>query len=156
MTTKEIFDMLSSYFGNVNIEFHEATAGDSYISTAPADFLNICRYLRHEPKTDFDYLRLISAVDFGAHFSSIYHLYSYQHGHSVTLRVDLDKQNPSVPSVTDIWQSANWHERECYDMMGILYDGHPGLTRILLPHDWDGFPLRKDYKQPESYHGIKH
>jgi NADH-quinone oxidoreductase subunit C len=71
------------------------------------------------------------------------------------LRVVLDREKPEVPSLSGIWKTADWHEREAYDFFGIQFTGHPNLTRILLPADWEGHPLRKDYVEQERYHGIK-
>jgi len=69
--------------------------------------------------------------------------------------VRVPKDNPHVPSVESVWKTANWHEREAYDLIGVVFDGHPDLRRILLPDDWEGHPLRKDYKVPEFYNGMK-
>jgi len=66
----------------------------------------------------------------------------------------VERADPRIPSVADLWPAAEWHEREAYDMMGIVYEGHENLRRILLPDDWEGFPLRKDYVPPKSYHGL--
>jgi NADH:ubiquinone oxidoreductase subunit C len=107
-----------------------------------------------DPEMKFDYLRLISGVDWTDRLSSVYHLYSYTLGHGAVLRVDLDRTAPNVASVAGIWPTADWLERETYDLMGIVYEGHPGLTRIMLPDDWEGHPLRKDYVSPKEYHGI--
>lgn len=136
-------------------DYQEPTVGDGCIMVAPDKLLGVCRKLKEDQGLAFDYLKLITAVDRGEKLSSVYHLYSYAHNHSLTLRVDVDRANPSLPSVASLWMAANWHERECFDMMGIVYEGHPELRRILLPLDWEGYPLRKDYKQPASYHGIK-
>ena len=85
---------------------------------------------------------------------SVYHFLSYQHDHEAVIKIKLDRENPRVASVMDLWPAADWHEREAYDLVGIVYEGHQDLRRILLPDDWEGHPLRKDYKQPEEYHGI--
>jgi NADH-quinone oxidoreductase subunit C len=75
--------------------------------------------------------------------------------HEICLKVDVAVATPEVPSVSSIWPTANWHEREAFDMFGIVFTGHPDLRRILCPDDWDGFPLRKDFKVPEFYQGMK-
>src|SRR5690606_10281297 len=90
----------------------------------------------------------------------IYHLYSIPYNHHFTIKVALERDlvnsnPPNLPSVTSIWKGANWQEREIFDMYGIVFEGHPDLRRILLPEDWEGFPLRKDYKTQDYYHGIK-
>ena len=155
MTPAEIHKVLSETFGPAIGQWQEPAAGDPFILVTGERLHDICLTLKNEAQYHFDYLRMISALDHGDRFSSVYHLYSYRHGHSLTLRVDLSRDNPQTCSVSDLWPAANWHEREAWDMMGIVYTGHPDLTRILLPLDWEGHPLRKDYKQPESYHGIK-
>jgi NADH-quinone oxidoreductase subunit C len=129
-------------------------AGDAFVSVSPEVFHAVCLWLRDEPELAFDYLRLISGVDWTDRFGSVYHLYSYTRGHSLTLHVDLPREAPRVASVADVWPTADWHEREAYDLVGIVYEGHPELTRILLPDDWEGHPLRKDYQMPEEYHGV--
>ncbi|MBP8128130.1 MAG: NADH-quinone oxidoreductase subunit C [Candidatus Hydrogenedentes bacterium] len=154
MTTEEIHAQLKARFGDAVAEWRAVEHGDSYIQAAPAAWHDIAGFLRDEDGLRFDFLRLISGVDRGERFSSVYHLYSYEHGHAVTLRIDVERADPRIPSVADLWPAAEWHEREAYDMMGIVYEGHENLRRILLPDDWEGFPLRKDYVPPKSYHGL--
>ena len=84
----------------------------------------------------------------------IYHLYSIPFNRSLALRVVLPRDNPEVESLAGIWKSANWLEREVFDMYGVRFRGHPDLRRILMPADWEGFPLRKDYQHQETYHGV--
>ena len=85
----------------------------------------------------------------------IYHLYSITKNLHFVIKVVLDRETPSVPSITSIWGTANWHERETFDLFGIHFEGHPDLRRILLPANWEGFPLRKDYTTQEYFHGVK-
>jgi NADH-quinone oxidoreductase subunit C len=92
----------------------------------------------------------------------VYHLSSITKKHSMVVKVkiprwkdDVEGQCPEVPSVTSVWRTADWHEREVYDLSGIWFTGHPDLTRILCPEDWVGYPLRKDYEMPLEYHGIR-
>jgi NADH-quinone oxidoreductase subunit C len=86
-------------------------------------------------------------------------LYSIPYEHAFVMKVIVprgDEHNlPAVPSLCNVWKTANWHEREAFDLYGITFTGHPDLRRILLPTDWQGYPLRKDYKEQETYHGIK-
>jgi len=81
----------------------------------------------------------------------VYHLFSFRHRHRVALKVLVPREDPRVPTVTHLWPAANWHEREAFDLFGIIFDGHPDLRRILLPDDWEGYPLRKDYVVQEHY-----
>ncbi|HXA01825.1 MAG TPA: NADH-quinone oxidoreductase subunit C, partial [Cytophagaceae bacterium] len=114
-------------------------------------------------KLYFDFLSCLTGVDNGPAIGTmevIYHLYSIPFNHHIILKAELIRNNegeplPAITSVSNIWRSANWHEREIFDMYGIVFEAHPDLRRILLPADWEGYPLRKDYKHQEYYHGIK-
>lgn len=124
----------------------------------PEDLKKVCRDLHSHPSVFFDMLSCLSVVDNGPEAGTlelIYHLYSIPFNHHLALKVVLPRDQAEVDSVEDIWKTANWHEREAYDMFGIGFKGHPDLRRILLPADWDGHPLRKDYKQQEYYRGVK-
>lgn len=116
----------------------------------------ICRYLHDDPDLSFDYLVDVCGVDYlgkkEVRFEVVYHLYSMKHRHALRIKAEVQEGNPSIDSVMPVWVGANWHERECYDMLGITFNGHPDLRRILLPEDWEGYPLRKDYplKGPEK------
>jgi len=154
MTPFEIHQHLSEKFPCLLSPWEEPKAGDPFLLVRPEGLHQVCAYLRSQAGLEFNFLRLITAIDCGTALASVYHLYSLPRQHAVTLWVNLSRDNPRISTVTDLWPAANWLERECFDMMGIVYDGHPDLRRILLPADWDGFPLRKDYKAPDSYHGI--
>lgn len=122
------------------------------------DLLPVCEQLHKNPATYFDMLSCITGIDNGVEAGTmevIYHLYSIPFNQSLTLKVMLPRENPEVESVNSIWKSANWLEREVYDMFGIGFKNHPDLRRILMPADWKGFPLRKDYKHEEYYRGMK-
>jgi NADH-quinone oxidoreductase subunit C len=109
--------------------------------------VNICMFLKSDSRLRFNFLSDLLAVDYHPQvprFEVIYHLYSIPHKHRLRLKVKTD-EDEKVPSVTHIWRSADWAEREAYDMFGIVFDKHPNLKRIYMPGDWDGFPLRKDY-----------
>ncbi|MDA8154974.1 MAG: NADH-quinone oxidoreductase subunit C [Actinomycetota bacterium] len=116
-----------------------------------ASILDVCRFLHDDPEMDFDYLMDLCGVDYmgraepAQRFEVVYHLYSIARKHLLRLRARVPEEDARVASLTPIWNGANWHERECYDMFGIVFEGHPELKRILLPEDWQGFPLRKDY-----------
>ncbi len=109
------------------------------------DLLAVCHYLRDE--ANFDHLGCISAVDWKDHFESVYHVENYATGCVVQVNARIPHGDPKVASVCSIWNAANYHEREAWDLMGIVYDGHPNLTRILLPEDFKFHPLRKDFPQ---------
>jgi len=118
--------------------------------------LDIFRYLHDDPDLFLDYLVDVCGVDYlgkkEKRFEVVYHLYSIKHRHAVRVKAEVAGDKPSIDSVMPIWAGANWHEREAYDMCGIVFVGHPDLRRVLLPEDWEGYPLRKDYplKGPEK------
>jgi NADH-quinone oxidoreductase subunit C len=107
--------------------------------------------LRDDPKLAFDLLLDHLAVDLAAEqrFELIYHLYSTAHGHALTVTSSVPRAQPVAPTVSRVWPIAEWQEREVYDLMGVLYDEHPDLRRLFLEDDWQGFPLRKDYQDPD-------
>ena len=107
-----------------------------------------------------DWLANHSGVDYVAdgRMCCVYDLWSFEHRHSFAIKVYTPRENPSIPSVADLWPAADWHEREAYDFFGIVFDGHPALTRIMMPDDWQGFPQRKDYPLggiPVEYKGAQ-
>jgi NADH-quinone oxidoreductase subunit C len=107
----------------------------------------LCRFLHDTPELDFDYLVDICGVDYPSRiprFDVVYHLYSIKRRHRLRIKAGVG-EDESIHSVVSIWRAANWYERETYDMFGIIFDNHPDLRRILMPDDWEGYPLRKDY-----------
>jgi NADH-quinone oxidoreductase subunit C len=127
-----------------------------WIEIAPDKIETVCRYLCSETDLAFDYLMCLSGVDYNnGTLGVVYHLSSIKHHHKLVLKTVCPKDNPHVSTVSMIWGTANWHEREAFDLLGIIFDGHPDLRRILLPYDWEGYPLRKDYKVQEFYNGIR-
>ncbi len=109
----------------------------------------VCRWLHDDPETGMDHLRDLCGVDWlgkkDIRFEVVYHLYSLKHRHMIRLKAPVPEDDPTVPSVTSVWKGAEWHERECFDMFGIRFEGNPDLRRVLMPEDWEGHPLRKDY-----------
>ncbi|MCC6581550.1 MAG: NADH-quinone oxidoreductase subunit C [Phycisphaeraceae bacterium] len=126
------------------------------VHIAAASVRPVAEFLFHEPDLAFDWLSCLTAVDYVAdnELAVVYDLRSMKHGHEFAVKAFLGREQPVMASVTDLWPGANWHEREAYDLMGIVFEGHPDLRRILLPEDWAGHPLRKDYVFPREYHGI--
>ncbi len=113
---------------------------------------DICLYLRDEPSLKLDHLADLTAVDYsrypgdnGPRFEVVYNLISTLHRHRIRIKARVPEDDARIDSVSSIWQTANWHERETYDLMGVRFDGHPDLRRILMPEDWEGYPLRKEY-----------
>lgn len=144
--------------------FPQAVLGENRESTPMTlilhrDYLHqVCDFLYASDVTYFDSLSCLTALDNGVEVNTmevIYNLYSIPYDHHLMISVVLDRTKPSVDSISDIWRTANWHEREAFDLMGIQFEGHPDLRRILLPDDWEGHPLLKDYEVQEKYHDIK-
>ncbi len=157
MTSEDIYTKLKEEFGDSILSLEEVVL-DSFILVAPDATADIARYLAEEDELAFDSLMCLSGVDLGVkeeNLEIVYHLFSMTHRHTVVLKVHLPKEDPHIPSVEDIWKTANWHEREAYDLYGITFEGHSDLRRILMPEDWEGHPLRKDYKDPEFYRGMR-
>ncbi len=124
----------------------------------PTQIKAVCYWLRDTEEVYFDMLSCLTGIDNGVESNSmevIYHLYSIPYNIQLALKVIIDRSEPKIDSVNEIWKTADWHERECYDLLGIHFEGHPDLRRILLPEDWEGHPLRKDYQEQDKYHGIK-
>jgi NADH-quinone oxidoreductase subunit C len=141
------------------IERDEQIRGQLVVRVGRDRLLEVCALLRDDPRLRFEHLADVTAVDYLLYdpeggppgegrrprFDVVYHLYSIARGHRLRLKVAVDEDDPVVPSLVGLWPAANWGERETYDMYGIRFSGHPELTRILMPDDWQGYPLRKDY-----------
>jgi len=145
MTSQELLDLFSKSFGE-KIQNETEFRGETSFTIAASDVHEIAKFCRDE--LSFDYLLDITSIDnFGEdpRFEIVYHLYSMPHGVHLRLKLRVPEELGAVDTISDIWPTANWHEREAYDMMGIKFTGHPDLRRILM---WDGypfFPLRKDF-----------
>ena len=163
MSLEEIKQLLVGKFG-AEVIIKEETGGlQSALIIHPDKIADVCFELRDNEQTYFDLLECLSGVDYGIEenmFGIVYNLASIPYKTQLTLKVvkyhyrsraDL----PSFPSVSTVWRTAEWHEREAFDLFGISFKDHPDLRRILLPDDWEGYPLRKDYKAQEYYRGIK-
>ena len=129
--------------------------GKESLLVSPANWIEVATLIKNESDLNFDYLMCISSYDKGDDktYGVAYNLFSTTNNHYLEVRVETD-DNISIPSVFSLWKTALWHEREAYDMMGIQFDSHPDLKRILLPDDWEGHPLQKKFKEPDYYHGI--
>ncbi|HHJ52874.1 MAG TPA: NADH-quinone oxidoreductase subunit C [Caldithrix abyssi] len=153
MTAQEIHDRLQEKFPEAILEFNNEVL-QPFLQIKPDQFYPVCEYLRDNEDMDFDYLMNLAGVDYGEQLGAVYHLYSMSKKHKIVLKVTVSREDPKIPSIADLWRTADWHEREAYDLFGIIFEGHPDLRRLLLPEDWEGYPLRKDYVQPEYYHDI--
>lgn len=130
--------------------------GEASVTLRKDRIVEICRFLHDEPDLFFDFLVNLCGTDYlgrkDNRFEVVYNLYSIRHRHALRLKAEVPEKDISIASVVPVWAGANWLERECFDMFGIIFTGHPDLRRVLLPADWEGYPLRKDYplKGPEK------
>jgi len=156
LEAKEIHERLAARFGDAVVEFQESDHNPAS-KVKPESILDICAWLATEPDLLFDSLQCVSGVDYGVKLTLgvVYNIHSMRHHHAYCLKADLPRENPHLPSVCGVWRGADWLERETYDMIGCVFDGHPDMRRILCPDDWEGWPLRKDYEVQEYYHGVK-
>jgi len=157
MDAKAIHERLAGKFADkvtgVNLE-----VASPFAVVAPDAIVEVAGFCKSDPALAFDNLMCLSAVDYPKEapprMEVVYHLLSYRHDHTFALKVHLPRENPTVPTLEGIWGVANWHEREAYDMFGIVFTGHSDPRRILLPDDWIGHPLRKDWQDPDFYNGM--
>lgn len=157
MSQEEIISKLTAQFGEEKITALENCTPKG-ISLQTTDLIEVMTFLHYTEGFYFDSLSCLSGLDNGPEANTmevIYNLYSIPYNQHLTIKIELNRESPIVPTVESIWRTADWQEREAYDMYGIQFKGHPDLRRILMPADWDGFPLRKDYKQQEYYRGVK-
>ena len=173
MNTEDIFNILIEKFPNTNLELDDSLPHEAFITWDGVNLIEIATFLRDSKELLFDSLMNLSGVDDNnkktiknedgtetidhGTLSVYYHLHSMEFNHKVTLKVSVSRDEPKVESVESIWKTADWHEREAYDMFGIIFLNHPNLERILLPYDWEegSYPLRKDFETPEFYNGMK-
>ncbi|MBY0525884.1 MAG: NADH-quinone oxidoreductase subunit C [Gemmataceae bacterium] len=174
LKAEEIIAAVEEKFGG-RVKSKKLDAIDPFFVIEPGDLIEVCTFLRDDSRLRFEMLNSISGVDyfepdpkkapkagFEPHTEVVYHLSSITHHHRAVFKLILPRwkdnkpgELPDVPSVSSLWKTANWHEREVFDLSGINFVGHPDLTRILLSDDWVGHPLRKDYEFPLEYHGIR-
>jgi len=150
MKPEEIAALLSEKFAG-NIVESKPEALNPWSAVDPAAILEVCQFLRADERLSFDHLELLGGADYKDRIEVVYVVYSMKHHHRYTLKCRLPRENPALHTVESVWGVANWHEREAYDMFGVVFGGHSDPRRILCPDDWEGYPLRKDYKMPTRY-----
>jgi NADH-quinone oxidoreductase subunit C len=155
MEPAEIFSRLEKRFSGKVGDF-KGDVQEPYLLVDGEAIVEVCRFLRDDADLKFEVLSDQTAVDWPKEekIQLVYHLYSYTGRHQIVLKVDLPRANPKIATVENIWKVANWFEREIFDLFGVIFEGHSDLRRILLPEDWEGYPLRKDYIEQEEYDGI--
>jgi len=156
LNANEIHARLGARFGDAIGDLAGARRDNFCASVTPAAIADVCRFTKDDPELAFDCLSNLSGVDYPKRgvIEIVYNLYSYRHRHLFALKVGAPRDNPVVPTVSAVWAHADWQEREAFDLLGVTFTGHPDLRRILMPEDWPGHPLRKDFVEPEEYHGI--
>ena len=172
--SERIYNLLKQSFGD-GIVAYQADTIDPWIEVTADRLFEVCRFLQETPELNFDLLNCISGVDYfhtdpkkqakagwDPHLEMVYHLSSTSTRQRLVLKVKLPRwkddregELPELASVSSLWCTADWHEREVFDLIGVHFTGHPNLRRILCPEDWVGHPLRKDYEMPLEYHGIR-
>ena len=156
LDSTEIHARLKARFGDAVGDPFGTRRDNSGTTVEPARIEEVARFLKTERGLEFNCLSNLGGVDYPKRnvIEVVYHLYSYPHRHLFVLKVGAPRDNPVVPTVASVWSHADWQEREVFDLLGVQFAGHPDLRRILMPEDWPGHPLRKDFVEPEEYHGI--
>lgn len=152
MEALQIYERLKQRFPDKILETGGKLDGFTVVETA--GIIEVCRFLRDDSEMAFNCLSNETGVDYKDRIEVVYHLFSYKHRHGCVLKVKLPRENPVVTTVEGIWSGANWMEREIFDLLGVTFEGHSDMRRILMPEDWVGHPLRKDFVEPQEYHGI--
>lgn len=164
MNLAEFSSLLKEAFGEASILSQESEVAQPWLEVAPAQWPEMAQFLRDDERVYLDFLHCLSGVDRGGEenrFEVWYHLSSLIHEHQLVIKCvaftqgEDEEPRYEVPSVAAVWRAADWHERETYDLFGIHFTEHPDLRRMLLPEDWEGHPLRKDYQTQEYYHDIQ-
>lgn len=155
MTAKEIYERVRELCPDGVVGFDEEVP-EPFFKVEPARIHDVCRALRDGDSLKFHVLSDLTAVDLPKEnvIQVVYHLYSYDSRQQIVIKADVDRDAPRIATVEDIWKVANWFEREVFDLFGVVFEGHSDLRRILLPEDWVGYPLRKDFVEQEEYDGI--
>jgi NADH-quinone oxidoreductase subunit C len=155
MQAQEIYTRLENQFPG-KISGFQGEVFDPFLKVESPMIVEVCRFLRDDPNLRFEVLSDLTGLDMPKEdkLQVVYHLYSYSQRHQIVLKVDLPRDNAKIATVEEVWKAANWFEREVFDLFGVIFEGHSDLRRIMLPEDWTGHPLRKDYVEQEEYDGI--
>lgn len=118
------------------------------IMVPPEELKAFVLQMRSDPDLSMDYLFCLTCIDWKTHFTMVYHFSSTRYRHNIVVKAKIDRTNPQVETVSDIWRTAEMLEREVYDLFGVKFLNHPDLRRLIMPDDWQGWPLRKDFEDP--------
>ena len=184
MEHKAIYELLAQELGEGAIRLNDEESREPWTAVEPGRIAAACSFLRDDERLGFDQLMCLSGIDWDGFDENgkgksvailgytdegkpetsdrvaegdlgvAYHLYSHLHKHKFIMRTRLPRTSPNLPTVSDVWPTAGWHEREAWDLLGITFDGHPDPRRILLEEDWVGHPLRKDYQMPDKWENV--
>ena len=155
MERKELAGLLVTKLKDFGVETEEMLNDDLMLVINSRDLLHVMTILKKDPDLRFIFFTNQLGVDCGESFGLIYNLYSFHLDRKLTVRTSVAKDSPEVDSIERLYRGAGWFERETYDLLGIRFRGHSNLSRLLLPEDWEGHPLRKDYVFPQAYQGIE-
>jgi NADH-quinone oxidoreductase subunit C len=144
MTNEEIKEFITGVHASAS---YDETGEWLNILVESSEWKKLAKLLRNAP-FDFDHLFCVTCVDWKTHFTMVYHLSATTHRHTIVVKANLDRALPVIDTVCDIWRTAEFHEREIFDLFGVQFKDHPDLRRLIMPDDWNGFPLRKDYEDP--------
>lgn len=137
-------ELLPKVLTGVEVEVG-AAVDEVTVTVSPRDLLSVCRAAKDDPRLDFDYIRCVSVVDYEERLEINYHLFSLSKRHKMVVKTSVSPDAPNVPSVTSIWRGADWFERESHDLFGVVFDGHPNLSPLLLYEGFEGYPGRKSF-----------
>jgi NADH-quinone oxidoreductase subunit C len=156
MEARAIFDALAGSLGEAVYDLTTEGTRDPFFRVRADRWPELATRLRDEPDFNFTFLQNLTAVDWikQERIEVVYHLWSYARRHGCVVKIDLPRDKPEVPSVARLWHAAEWYEREQFDLLGVVFTGHPDLRRIMLPDDWPGHPMRKDYVEAAAYRGM--
>ena len=144
MTNQQLQDLINTWFEN--LEFTQEATEFLTVTVPKENLYELAEKLKSDKQTQFDYLFCETGMDWGEALGVIYHLRSTTHGHEMVVKVETkDRTTANIDTVCDIWRTAELHEREIHDLFGIEFNNHPNMEVLILPPDWDGYPLRKDY-----------
>jgi NADH-quinone oxidoreductase subunit C len=148
-----LVDEVRQRFGERILEV-DLEATEPYLRIAAEDWPDVARFLRDHG--GLDYLACLTAIDRGEELEAVYNVERMDAARlGISVRIAVPRDDPRIPTVEKVWRTADWHEREAFDLMGIVFAGHHNLVRILCAEDWEGHPLRKDYRSPDYYHGVR-